>query len=399
MRNTKRASRALAVAAAGGLGAVLLVGAGAPPASAAAELTLDYTCTYPLINQQSLTVAISVDLPASAEVGVPVGPFDIDATSTVSATTTSGLALVGAKTIEGAATSHIKVQAPQVNLPDVQVPVTVPKTPVPASGAFDIPASGQTPALTFPAAGQGTIDVGNLDLRLVARNASGDAIALPGGNDDGSFDAPCTPDAGQDQRLATFPITGGSSDNTVPTASPVTGSTTASSSVAVTLAGADADGDPLTYSATTPAHGTVTVAGNVATYTPAAGFVGSDTFTYTASDGSAEAQATATATVVVAKAATTTKAKPASAKSKIGKPIPVKFVVAAPALTPTGGVTISYGGKVVAKGTLTNGSAAVTIPAKVTKKLKAGKASFTASYAGSTVTLPSKSGFVVKMVR
>jgi len=51
----------------------------------------------------------------------------------------------------------------------------------------------------------------------------------------------------------------------------------------------DADGDPLTYSVGTAAHGTVTVnaATGMAHYTPIAShdFVGDDTFTYTASDG------------------------------------------------------------------------------------------------------------------
>ena len=48
-------------------------------------------------------------------------------------------------------------------------------------------ATGQTPSLTFPAAGEGTIDIGALDLRMTARNAAGAPIGLPGGNEDGSF--------------------------------------------------------------------------------------------------------------------------------------------------------------------------------------------------------------------
>ncbi|WP_188111371.1 Ig-like domain-containing protein [Nocardioides antri] len=394
---TKQARRGLAVVAAGGLGAGLLVGSGVAPASAAATLTLDYTCTYPLINQQDLTVDITVDLPAEAEVGVPTAPFDIEAVSTVSATTTSGLALIGAKTIEGTAISHVNVQAPQVNLPDVQVPVTIPQTPVPASGAFDIPATGQTPSLTFPQVGQGTIDIGNLDLRMIARNSSGEPIALPGGHPDGSFDAPCTVEPGQDQRLATFPIVGDPGSNTAPDATDVAGTTTASKSVVLTLAGSDADGDPLTYAAADGANGSVSLAGDVATYTPDDGFVGTDTFTYTVSDGVAEASASVT--VEVAKAPTTTKATPARKRAKIGKPIKVKVVTTAPALTPTGKVTIKRKGKVVAKGTLSEGQAVLTIPRKVTKRLKRGKATFDVKYAGSAVATPSAAELTVKMVR
>lgn len=48
----------------------------------------------------------------------------------------------------------------------------------------------------------------------------------------------------------------------------------------------DPENDPLTITATsTPAHGTVTVDAGQVRYTPAAGYVGTDSFTYTISDG------------------------------------------------------------------------------------------------------------------
>jgi large repetitive protein len=47
----------------------------------------------------------------------------------------------------------------------------------------------------------------------------------------------------------------------------------------------DADNDGLTYAvATGPSHGTASFTGSTATYTPAAGYVGADSFTYTATD-------------------------------------------------------------------------------------------------------------------
>jgi cysteine-rich repeat protein len=54
-----------------------------------------------------------------------------------------------------------------------------------------------------------------------------------------------------------------------------------------TLAASDADGDALTFAiATLPAHGTLgMLAGYRVTYTPAAGYVGADAFTFTVSDG------------------------------------------------------------------------------------------------------------------
>ncbi len=54
----------------------------------------------------------------------------------------------------------------------------------------------------------------------------------------------------------------------------------------ITLVATDPNGGALTYSiVTSPAKGTVSLAGNVATYTPAAGTIGADSFTFKVSDG------------------------------------------------------------------------------------------------------------------
>jgi hypothetical protein len=59
----------------------------------------------------------------------------------------------------------------------------------------------------------------------------------------------------------------------------------------------DPDGDALTISAVgAPAHGTASINGNRVSYSPATGYVGSDSFTYTISDGKG---GTATATVSI----------------------------------------------------------------------------------------------------
>jgi type VI protein secretion system component Hcp len=56
--------------------------------------------------------------------------------------------------------------------------------------------------------------------------------------------------------------------------------------MAVTLLGSDADGDSLTFTVTSgPAHGTLSGSGANLTYTPAANYNGSDSFTYVANDG------------------------------------------------------------------------------------------------------------------
>lgn len=94
--------------------------------------------------------------------------------------------------------------------------------------------------------------------------------------------------------------------NSPPTASPYSSTTPAGSTVEGDLYNnaSDDDGDALTFArGTAPAHGSATVAADGwFTYTPAAGFTGSDSFTYVASDGRG-GTATATVTVTVNPAA------------------------------------------------------------------------------------------------
>ena len=67
--------------------------------------------------------------------------------------------------------------------------------------------------------------------------------------------------------------------------------------IAVLANDSDPDGDPLTIqSVTAPTLGTAAISGTVVVYTPAAGVVGTDRFTYTINDGRG---GTATANVTV----------------------------------------------------------------------------------------------------
>ncbi len=59
----------------------------------------------------------------------------------------------------------------------------------------------------------------------------------------------------------------------------------------------DPNGKPLTFTASAPAHGTITVAGDRLTYTPAADYNGADSAVVTVSDGTLTADATVTITV------------------------------------------------------------------------------------------------------
>jgi TPR repeat protein len=72
------------------------------------------------------------------------------------------------------------------------------------------------------------------------------------------------------------------------------------SSVSGNMSATDADGDALTFSPTTPAHGSLSYDKNTGTftYTPTTGFTGTDSFSFTVTDGSVESN-TATITITV----------------------------------------------------------------------------------------------------
>ncbi len=94
---------------------------------------------------------------------------------------------------------------------------------------------------------------------------------------------------------------GNISGNTAPVAVDDSAETDADTAVVLNVLAndSDADGDTLTVTATsTPSNGTVVINGdNTVTYTPNAGYTGSDSFTYTISDGTDTTTATANVNV------------------------------------------------------------------------------------------------------
>lgn len=75
-------------------------------------------------------------------------------------------------------------------------------------------------------------------------------------------------------------------NNTAPTANSQSVNTTEDTSVGVTLSGSDPGGDPLTYVVVAnPAHGALSGTAPNLTYTPAANYSGSDSFTFKVNDG------------------------------------------------------------------------------------------------------------------
>jgi len=87
--------------------------------------------------------------------------------------------------------------------------------------------------------------------------------------------------------------------NDPPVATPRSVTTTQDTAVAMTLTGADVDGDALAFAvATPPANGTLSGTPPNLTYTPASGYTGADSFTFMVNDGALDSSpATVTITV------------------------------------------------------------------------------------------------------
>ncbi|HEV7808155.1 MAG TPA: cadherin-like domain-containing protein, partial [Solirubrobacteraceae bacterium] len=112
-----------------------------------------------------------------------------------------------------------------------------------------------------------------------------------------------TADLGATQRLYVhgFTPTPPGSSNSAPVATPQSVTTAEDTAKAITLAGSDTDGDPLTFAvAGAPAHGVLGGTAPNLTYTPAADYEGPDSLTFTVSDGSLVSAAATVAITVSA---------------------------------------------------------------------------------------------------
>jgi 6-phosphogluconolactonase (cycloisomerase 2 family) len=120
----------------------------------------------------------------------------------------------------------------------------------------------------------------------------------------------------------------------VPACANATASTALGTAVAVPVSCTDANGDTVTLATVDgPAHGSVTFSGLSATYTPAAGFLGDDSFRVKGNDG---ANDSAPATVTVHVAAVAAKKLSFSAKPKRDRKLPFKFTFSGKLTLPAG---------------------------------------------------------------
>ncbi|WP_063797840.1 DUF6801 domain-containing protein [Saccharothrix sp. NRRL B-16348] len=199
----------------------LLAGVGTGSAAPVqVDKTLTFTCPFPLIGNQVPATRIRATIDAPTSVGGELTTTDFSATVTVPPTATQGLTLVGAATVEGSAEAGVTLDNAGSKL-DIKIPgLTVPKTPVPAEGAFDVVASGPVPTAVIPKAGTTTVTVGDYSTTLTPKKADGTDTGL------GTFTSHCVLDPGQDPTLIRFDVAGGGGPTTTTTTTSTTTTTT-----------------------------------------------------------------------------------------------------------------------------------------------------------------------------
>ncbi|MFC5289417.1 DUF6801 domain-containing protein [Actinokineospora guangxiensis] len=193
---------------------------GPPGAAIPVDKVVDYKCVFPLIGTQPLKVRIQADVAIPDAVGGDVVTTGFSATASVNDAATQGLALVGAKTVEGAADALVVVDNAGAGF-DLPIPgLAIPRTAVPASGGFDTVASGSVPSHPVEKAGVTVITVGDFSTTLTPRDAAGNETGLK------TFTADCVLDPGQDLELLRFELGGGGPTTTTTTTPTSTAPTT-----------------------------------------------------------------------------------------------------------------------------------------------------------------------------
>lgn len=180
---------------------------------------------------------------------------------------------------------------------------------------------------------------------------SGSTVVIPAGLGDVTYTFSGTNPLGTRTAQAVVTVLSGA-----PVAASLSANTFQETAKAITLTATDPNTPvgSLTYSYGQPAHGTVTgVAPNV-TYTPTPGYVGPDSFTYTASD-STHTSNTATVSITVLSGAPIANSASASTAQNVAVGI---TLVATDPDTPLGGLTYAYSQP--ANGTVTGSGPSVT---------------------------------------
>lgn len=169
--------------------------------------SLTYTCRYPVIGVHNITVNARLEnYPAAVQTGYYTPRIAIDSVNMTDEETSEGLLLLDppAATLEGQALAWATLTAPEVTGGPLAVRV---KMPLPKSTVAPLPpkptvieAAGSAPALTFAKEGEAEVRIGNLDVTMTPRTASGGLTPM------GTIKTTCTQLPGQDNLLARINI-------------------------------------------------------------------------------------------------------------------------------------------------------------------------------------------------
>lgn len=188
----------LAAKAAAGSVAGIIIGHtalwGAETARASAgQLTLHYSCSYPVIGSQPMTAVIDWRIPGTITAGSPVPPLPLTATAQVpSLVAVAARTVLGATSLDAWADVSVKVSATGGNSP-VSVRLTSPRTSIPASGPMTDVGTGTFafPSSSLSRPGNAKVTVGTVVMHLTPRNADGGLTHV------GTVTSKCTLDPGQ----------------------------------------------------------------------------------------------------------------------------------------------------------------------------------------------------------
>ncbi|WP_170177687.1 fibronectin type III domain-containing protein [Thermomonospora umbrina] len=143
------------------------------------EKNVTYICDYPLLGLQTLTAKVTANFPDRLAAGTATGPMAVTVDAQIPAETTEGLAMLGAAKM----TAQIRADA-RAYTPDSPTGVnattglTVGETAIPASGAFPVKATGNTPSFKSVAAGWAKVNIGNITMRVTPMFADGSQTPL-----------------------------------------------------------------------------------------------------------------------------------------------------------------------------------------------------------------------------
>ncbi len=220
-----RQTRKLATAS---IAAVAALGVGTSAADAAVpnvpDVTLEYTCKYPIVDKQPLSIKVSSNIPQFALLRVNQPAFQINAVATAGGDTARAINTLNAYSIEGSSEAFADLEFPDGFIQeDLFVPLVVqpwirPNSD-PVTGNLVLNANGDTPSVQLEPEGDAIIRLDRITLNLVAKGQSGNIInvrklttdfdgnpVVPADSTPNDFNVYCKLNPGQSNTIATIKV-------------------------------------------------------------------------------------------------------------------------------------------------------------------------------------------------